>query len=390
MNGNFHKQSLTIGKLFGIKIRFHLSWLIIFVLVAWTVIDGYLPVYFRGLSLKIRIVDGLIVTVLFFASVLAHELAHSLTARRYGIRIQRITLFLFGGAAELQREPSGAKAELMMTIAGPLTSIVTALWFGAIWLASMHWHIQTIEIIAGLVAVLNLTVGIFNLVPAYPLDGGRIFRALIWLKTKDIVSATRVASYLSYVLSYGLIALGVLEFMSAGGVVNGIWSVLLGLFLHQLTRVSYRQTVEQKQLRSLKVEDIMEKDYLSVPAATSIDDYLNRYLLQLEQYDSLVMNHEEAVGCLSASRAMSATNTSEPVTRVMVPIAGRMRLGLRDNALKAVRLMEYYGIRILPVYNGTHLIGAVTLGQIGAYLHLKRTLSKKILPDAQRGIDGAS
>ena len=389
MNGNLNKLSLTIGKLFGIKIRFHVSWLVIFALVAWTVISGYLPTYYSGLNLQIRIIDGIVITVLFFVSVLAHELAHSLTARHYGIRIQRITLFLFGGAAELQQEPTNAKSELMMTVAGPLTSLVAALLFGAIWLFGLRLHLQTIEIIAGIVALLNLTVGLFNLVPAYPLDGGRIFRALIWLKTQDIVSATRYASYLSYALSYLLIVLGVLEFF-AGGIINGLWAVLLGFFLHQLTRVGYRQTVEQKQLVGLKVADIMETDFLSVPADATVDEYLNHYLLIQKQYDCLVMDHESVVGILSASRAMSAADTRVSVVKIMVRLGSQLRLDVNDNAFRAVKIMERYNVHILPVYKDKQLAGTVTLGQIGEYLRLSQALSRRMPLKIQEEIKHAS
>lgn len=389
MNGNLNKQSLTIGKLFGIKIRFHVSWLVIFTLVAWTVISGYLPTYYSGLSLQIRIIDGIVITVLFFASVLAHELAHSLTARRYGIKIQRITLFLFGGAAELQQEPTNAKAELMMTIAGPLTSLAAALFFGAIWLIGIRLHVQAIEIIAGIVAVLNLSVGVFNLIPAYPLDGGRIFRALMWLKTQDIVSATRAASYLSYALSYLLITVGVLEFFS-GGFINGLWAVLLGFFLHQLTRVGYRQTVEQKQLAGLKVADIMEADFLSVPSDTTVEEYLNHYLLIRKQYDCLVMDGDTVVGILSATRAMSVSDPQMSIVKIMVRVNSRMLLGLNDSALRAVQIMERYNVHILPVYREHQLAGTVTLGQIGEYLRLRQALSQKTLPKMQKDIKHAT
>lgn len=369
MNGNLDRQSLTIGTFFGIKLRVHYSWLIIFALIAWTVISGVLPAYYPKLSLSVRVVDGLIITVLFFIAAIAHEYAHSLVARRYGLTVKRITLFLFGGASELQNEPTDAKTEFLMTAAGPGTSLLIAALFWGIWAIAKSQHVTFIEIIAGIDAILNLIIGLFNLVPAYPLDGGRLFRSLVWLKTKDVISATKAASYLSYILSYAMAALGILEVIG-GDLVGGIWFLILGLYLHQLTRASYQQTLNQVLLSKVKVKDIMETDFATVPANTSLENYFNDYVLRYREYFFLITKGEEVVGELEAAKVMRKQKAlyNQPVEQFMQPISEKQFLKPSDPAAKALQLMRQYDEHILPVFEEKKLTAQVTTQHINDYL----------------------
>jgi Zn-dependent protease/predicted transcriptional regulator len=376
--------SIIVGTFFGIQLRIHYSWLVIFALIAWSVITGYLPMYRKDLSLSVRVIAGLVVTVLFFVSVIIHEYAHSLVAKRRGLKIKRITLFLFGGASELQHEPANAKTELLMTAAGPATSLVIAALFWALWAVGRRLHFSALEIVAEPLALLNFIVGVFNLLPAYPLDGGRIFRSLIWLRTKDIVSATRIASYSSYALSYLMIAFGVVDIL-AGAVVSGIWLGFLGWFLHQITRLSYSQTVSHRLLESVKVRDVMNEQFVTVPDRTSIDAFLSEFVLRYKQYDFLVTDKDEIVGIIELSRLrnLSGSDRASPVSRFIVPLSKSLRLKPQDPALKALTLMQQHNLDILPVLAGDVLVGVVMTRYLDDYLYIhqaRRQSDDKAVP----------
>jgi Zn-dependent protease len=366
-------QSVIIGTFFGIQLRIHYSWLVIFALIAWSVITGYLPAYRKDLSLTVRVNAGLVVTVLFFISVIAHEYAHSLVAKHRGLQIKRITLFLFGGASELQQEPASAKTELLMTVAGPATSLLIAALFWALWIIGRNLHFAALEIIAEPLALLNFVVGIFNLLPAYPLDGGRILRSAIWLRTKDIVSATRVASYSSYGLSYLMIAFGILDIL-AGAVISGIWLGFLGLFLHQITQLSFAQTVNRQLLKSVKVRDVMNEQFVTVPANTSIGSFLNEYVLRYKQYDFLVTDGNKVVGIIELSRVMNPQESKQvlPVGHYMIQLPKGLGLKPHDPAVKALNLMQGHNVHILPVFTDHELIGVVMSRYLDDYLQIHR------------------
>jgi len=365
MNGH----SITIGTYFGILVRIHYSWLVIFILIAWSVVEGILPSYFPYLGLTSRLFAGLTITILFFVSVLCHEFAHALVARRHGVRVKRVTLFLLGGAAELPQEPSSAKTELLMTIAGPLVSLAIGALSGVLWAIGRLYHIDIIVILAGPLAILNLSVGLFNLLPGYPLDGGRIFRALIWMHTNDIVQATKTAAYVSYALAYLLIAYGLIAIFG-GAVVGGFWFGLLGFFLFQAAQASLTQTTTQERLKSVRVRDVMDRNPHYIPAPLSVEAFVSEYVLRYGHYDYLVVREDEAVGIIEFLRITHRPDVAwdEPVTTYMVPLANTMRLKPSQPASKALRIMRQHNLPILPVYEYKQLVGAVSAQRISDYI----------------------
>ena len=374
MNGSKNRQSLHIGTYSGIKLRVHISWIIIFLLVAWSVISGYLPIYYPSLPTSQRMIYGTIVTILFFVSVIVHEFAHALLAKRRGLKIDQITLFLFGGAAELQQEPNDARSEFMITAAGPATSYVIAVILGAVWLAARQFNLLGLEVIAGIVALLNIVVATFNLLPAYPLDGGRILRSLIWIKTKDMLKATKDATRVSSVLAYLMIAAGLIEIFY-GAFLGGVWMVFLGYFLHQMAQFSYKQTLNQQLLGSLKVSDIMETGIITVSANTTVDDYLNSYVLRYRQYDFLVTLNNKVVGIVSADRVsrLSGEARQESVENHMLALGPGLKLRPSDGAVKALDIMLRSKIQVLPVFSMRKLVGSVSMGYINDFLRLNQT-----------------
>lgn len=368
------KKYFVVGTFFGIQLRIDYSWFVIFALIAWTIITSYLPSYKHGLSAWALIAAGLVVTIIFFASVIAHEYAHSIVANRRGLRIKRITLFIFGGASELQHEPDDAKTELLMTVAGPLTSMVIAGLFAGIWLAARRFHLTAVEIVSEPVAALNFIVGLFNLLPAYPLDGGRILRSVIWLVRKDFLAATKAATNAGLVLSYIMMALGVLEALS-GFIIGGLWLLIIAYFLNQAALFSYSQVVHEKTLAKVKVSEILNDRFATVPAGTSVGDFLTDFVLKYKLYDFLVTEGRDKVtGIIEFSRVVRLGQDAlrQPIDAYVLPLTKELILKPDDPAVKAFRLMQSHNLDILPVIVNEKLRGVVIRRYLEDYLMVHR------------------
>lgn len=361
---------LVVGTFFGIQLRIDYSWFVIFALIAWTVIAGYLPSYYEGLSVWQLVVAGLIITVIFFASVIAHEYAHSIVANRRGLHIRRITLFIFGGASELQHEPEDAKTELLMTVAGPLTSLAIAGLFAVLWVLARHWHATPLEIVSQPVAVLNFVVGVFNLIPAYPLDGGRILRSIIWLIRKDFLAATKAASNVGLILSYAMMGLGVIELFS-GYIIGGIWLIIIAYFLNQSTRFSYNQVLQEKTLASIRVKSLLSDRFITVPAHISVDTFLKSFVLKYKLYNFLVTDeHDKVTGIIEMSQVsrLDKSKLRTSIDNYVQPLTKALILKPGDMAVKAFRIMQSNNLDILPVMSGGKLLGVVVKRYLDDYL----------------------
>jgi Zn-dependent protease len=197
-------KTLRIGRVFGIELRLDTSWFVIFILIAWSLVRHYLPTTHPGWAVGVYWAMAVATALLFFASVIAHELAHSLVAQMQGVPVRDITLFFFGGAAEIAQEPKRAQDEFLMALVGPVTSVVIAAFFGFLWLISRPFN-QQLHALAGWLAWVNLGLSLFNLIPGFPMDGGRILRAAMWGITGNLRRATRIATGLGRVFAYGFI-----------------------------------------------------------------------------------------------------------------------------------------------------------------------------------------
>ena len=258
-------KGIRLGRLFGIEVAIHPSWFLVLVFFAFTLANGFFPSAYPGWSALVTWVTAVIATLLLFASVLAHEFGHSLVARSQGIPVRNITLFILGGVAQLEREPDSPGREAWMAIAGPLVSVaIGAATLGAAY--ALPGPEQVVAVLAYL-GVANLALVAFNLLPGFPLDGGRVLRALLWRISHDVVRATRQAAVVGQVFAWGFIALGAAQLVLAGGL-GGIWLVLVGWLMIQAARATARQT---------------EMDHLlsGVPAArlmTTPDSWLSPYM----------------------------------------------------------------------------------------------------------------
>jgi len=249
--------NVKLGRIFGIPLELHPSWFLIFGLVTWSLAIGYFPVEYPTLPMVAYWMLGAATSLLFFGSVLIHELGHSVVALRNQVPVRRIILFIFGGVAQIGREPPDAGTEFRIAIAGPLSSLGLAAGFAGLW-----WLDQAIPYLDApsvWLMRINLLLAFFNLIPGFPLDGGRILRAVIWHFTGNFYRATQVAVFTGQLAAFGFISLGILIILT-GYWLNGLWLVFIGWFLQNAAAASYAQTSLQESLRDVTVAQAMTRD----------------------------------------------------------------------------------------------------------------------------------
>lgn len=268
--------SFRLGRILGIAVEIHISWLLAFGLFSLTLARSYFPEVLPGLGDRTYWTVAIITTLVVFASVLTHELAHSLAAIREGISIKKIVLFIFGGVAQMEMEPDRPLAELKITAAGPLTSLLIALVLGALYYLLLPRGLILGEAVF-FVARLNLVVAVFNLLPAFPLDGGRLLRAAIWHFGKNLLRATRIAVGIGSFLAFLAMGLGFLLLFFQGWI-WGIWYIFLGWMIYQAGRSSYAQLVFRETFSGIKAAEIMSENPQTVPPEMNLQQLADRFL----------------------------------------------------------------------------------------------------------------
>lgn len=307
--------SLRIAKVFGIPVEVNGSWFFVFFLVAMTLTLGYFPQTVPRLSSTAYAIMGAITTLLFFASVFLHELAHSLVARRGGLRVTRVTLFIFGGVSQMDREPQRPGVELRMAVAGPLMSLVlSGAFYGAARIPGVS-SLPAVVVVLEYLGIINLSLGIFNLLPGFPLDGGRVLRAALWAATGDILKATRWASRMGQII--GMLLVGVAVF----GVVLGrsldlVWFGVIGWFISGLATAAYHQQVLRTRLSAIKVAEVMSTVPELIDAETALDHFAHGYLLAGEHQHFAVIREGAIVGLIGMENLKSVPPVDWPQTRV--------------------------------------------------------------------------
>lgn len=275
----FGKQ-VKLMTLAGFEVKIDASWLIIATLIVWSLWQGYFPATAPGLTSTSYLVLGVIGMLGLFASLILHELSHSLMARRYGLDIEGITLFLFGGVAELSHEPQSAKSEFWIAVAGPAMSLALSLMFFALSLIAAPLGLP-VSVTALLIylATINLALLLFNLLPAFPSDGGRVLRAALWQRSGNLLEATRQAAGTSTIVAYGLIALG-LYLMFSTGDFGGLWLVLIALFLLGSAKAAYQQLLMKTGLHNRRVRSLMTPEPITVAPSMTLGDLADEVMLR--------------------------------------------------------------------------------------------------------------
>ena len=269
---NMVKGSFSLGKVAGISINIHISWLIIFVLVTWSLAVAYFPQQYPNWSAPLYWSLGVGASLLFFTSVLLHELAHSLVARGRGIPVRDITLFIFGGVSEIAQEPTTAGTELFMALVGPITSFFLAGVFALLWLLARSIG-GPLSALTLYLASINAMLGGFNLIPGFPLDGGRVLRAILWGISGSLEWATRYASLVGQGIAYLFILLGIWQVVT-GNWINGLWIAFIGWFLDNAAQTSYRQVAMKRMLSGHTVEQAMNRDCYSIAPTVTLESLI--------------------------------------------------------------------------------------------------------------------
>lgn len=370
------RAGISLFQVKGIRINIDYSWFIIFFLILLSLSVGYFPFRYPEQSPWLYVVMGVVATLLFFVSILMHELTHAMMARRCGIHIPAITLFIFGGMAHMGAEAKTPKTEFKIAVVGPLMSLALAGVFYLAW-KMLGQQVSPLSVIFQYLAWINLALAIFNLVPAFPLDGGRVFRAWWWWKTNSLERATRLASNFGKGFAYSLMVLGALQIFG-GMLIGGIWLILIGMFLRGIAEGSYQELVLRQSLEGISAQETMVKNPVSIPADLSISQALTDYFLKYGYSGFPVMKDNRVVGMLMMSD-LQVVPEEEQATRtvnsLMSPLEAKWTIEPETSLSDAMKHMAKEGINRVLVMKGQNFLGLVTQKHIIRYAELKHLLA---------------
>ena len=380
-----------LGRIFGITIRIDWSWLFVFLLIAWdlaTVFSQSNPGWTAGLVWLM----GIAAALLFFGSVLAHELAHSLVARAQGVPVRGITLFLLGGVSDIQREPPSPLVEFLITIVGPITSVALGFLFlglsgvairplGAVVASpfSLVGRPDPVRTLLLWLGSINILVGLFNLIPGFPLDGGRILRSILWAITRNLRRATHWASLVGRAIAWLMIVTGVamifgvrLPFFGTG-FISGLWLVFIGWFLNSAAAQSYQQVVVEDTLAGVSVSQLMRINPLAVPAAISIGDLVQNYMMGTEEQSFPVMSGGQFVGIVTVEDVRKVPHqqwAATTVAQIMTPADKLIKVPPDEDAAEALRELTQHDASQLSVVHNGQMIGMLRRRDIARWVQL--------------------
>lgn len=352
--------SIKLGRIMGIPIGVHVSWFLIFGLITWSLSAGFFPPEYPGLSVPVYWVLGAVTSLLFFGSVLVHELGHSILALRNGISVRGITLFIFGGVAQIEREPETPGAEFRIALAGPLTSLVLGIAFAVLW--QFGRGIPYLAAPSAWLMRINLMLAFFNLLPGFPLDGGRVLRAVVWKVTGSFERATQLATFVGQLTAFGFIGFGVLGMLS-GNFLNGLWLVMIGWFLQNAAATSYAQVTAQRSLRGVTVAQVMSRECPLVPSQLSLSQLVEDYVLTGGQRCFLVQGEAQLPGILTLRDIAQVPREQwgqVAVHEIAKPRQQLIHVGPQADLLSALRAMDDANVNQVPVIEGDELVGILS------------------------------
>jgi Zn-dependent protease len=365
----------NLFKLMGFQVRVDLSWIFIAVLIAWSLSTGFFPFYYEGLDTGTYWIMGIVGAMGLFLSIIVHEFSHSLVARKYGMPMKGITLFIFGGMAEMTDEPPRPRAEFMMAAVGPASSILIAAVFYSIHAAGMGGSIpQPVNGVIGYLAFINAVLAAFNVIPAFPLDGGRVLRSILWGLRGDLRWATRVSSFIGSAFGILLIVLGIFSFLT-GNFIGGMWWFLIGMFLNSAARMSYQQLLTRQALEGESVSRFMTRDPVAVSRSTTLDSLVNDYVYRYQyKMFPVVSDSDKIEGCITTRELKEIPREDWKIKRVgdiLKPCSVDNTIPVESDAIKALSLMNRTGSSRLLVLEGDRLAGVIALKDMLKFLSLK-------------------
>jgi Zn-dependent protease/CBS domain-containing protein len=363
---------IKIARFFGFEVQLDLSWFVVFLLVLWTFAEYVFPSRVPGYGTAVYGAMAFAGAVLFFGSVLLHELAHSAMARARGIPVEGITLFIFGGMARFRSETENPKDEFLITVVGPLSSAAIGLGLLAFARAGASWGMpEPIISVADYLAFLNFVLAAFNLIPGFPLDGGRLFRSLVWHITKDLRKATRWASYAGRGFGFVLIGFGILNLFS-GRLVGGMWLIFIGWFLAQAAEASYRQLILRRILEGVQAHEAMTRSPETVPPGLTLRDLVDEYFMR-RRYNAFPVEDDqgELLGLITLSQVKDVERDRWPTTRVqevMMRVCEAVTVRPHDTLAEVLSKLESAGVgRAMVVENG-RLDGVISRADVAQWL----------------------
>lgn len=367
-------------QLFGFTVYVDVSWLLLAALITWTLAVGYFPFRHPELETALYWWMGVASAIGVLFSIVFHELAHSLVARRFDMPIRGITLFVFGGVAEMTSEPTSARGEFLMAVAGPIASFLLAilLYFGYAAGAGAGLPVSVLGVVEWL-AYINLVLAVFNLIPAFPLDGGRMLRAALWGWKQDIGKATRIAATSGSIFGLVLMGLALLNVL-AGNFVGGIWLFLIGLFIRGAASAAYTQTMSREAFEGRTVREFMKIDPVSVAPGASIQTLVNDYIYRHYFRTFPVISGGRLVGCVTLDHVKKANRADWPVRTVadiMDKPSERNTIAVDASALEALNRMQQGGFSKLMVLDRERLVGIVTLRDLMGFLAVRMDLDRE-------------
>jgi Zn-dependent protease/predicted transcriptional regulator len=357
------RPGLLIGRILGIPIYVHASWVIIFVLITMSLAVQFTQQHPQWTAVQHWSV-GISTSLLFFASVLFHELSHSVVARAYKIHVDSITLFVFGGVARIGREPSKAVQEFNIAVAGPIASLfLSAAFYG---LTLFFPYSTMVGALAAWLSETNLALAVFNLLPGFPLDGGRIFRAIVWGVTKDFSRATKVAGTTGKLVAYGMIVFGAWLALSRGQWQSGLWLAFIGWFLLNAAQESVAQLAIRETLQGLRAADVMSSEVPTVPRDISLEDY-SQEVLRTGRRCHLVVTDDRLVGMMNVHTLNSVPREEwahTSVQAVMIPREKILWASPDESLLGLLERLLAADVNQMPVVSGVQSEGAQIIGMI--------------------------
>lgn len=367
------RNTLPLFRVRGIAVGVHVSWLVVFALVTWSLAMGFLPEAIPGIAPVEAWLIGGVSAILLFASVLLHELAHSFVALSRGLPVHSITLFLFGGVSNLSGESKEPRTEFLVAVVGPLTSFAIA---AAAFLLALLPLDQRLGVVASYLAIVNVLLGGFNLIPGFPLDGGRVFRAIVWKATGSMRRATQVAASLGQLVGFAFIAWGVLGVVD-GDLLGGLWTAAIGLFLQNAAASSVQHLALEQRLGALRVRDAFTADATAATSGLNLNDLIEEHILRRKRRAVLVVDGGRLVGMVTVGDLQKVAlerRRSATAAKVMTPADRLITIAPAATLQQAADVLSQHEFDQLPIVDDGRVLGIITRADIMREFQIREAL----------------